>query len=200
MSYWPRMALRPHALRHAALVAAGALALHELRYRVGYGHEADAAVSAQGHGYLSWVAAVAVALALAVACAFALALVRRSGAGSPRGLARSWLGASSALAAIYGFQELLEGALVSGHPAGVAGLVGHGGWTAALFALALGGLIALAARGADQALGLAFESRPHTLPPPPFPPLAARLAAAAAPPRLSLLSLNLAGRAPPHPC
>lgn len=195
------MARGSHALRYAALVSAGALALHELRYRVGYGHEADAAVAEQGHGYLSLAALGSALLAVAAACAFALAFARnRRQAGSPRSFASSWLSASGALAGVYVIQELAEGALAGGHPDGLAGLVAHGGWSAFLFAAALGALVALALRGAHEALALVAVA-PARMPRRPRPPLGfgwppSRLAGA----RPSPLSLHLAGRAPPASC
>ena len=41
-----------------------------------------------------------------------------------------WLLAWAGLVAIYATQELLEELLASGHPGGVAGVLGHGGWWA----------------------------------------------------------------------
>jgi len=56
------------------------------------------------------------------------------------------------LAAAYCGQELIEGWLAAGHPAGVAGLVlQHGGWIGLACAPIVGGLIALAVRGATAA-------------------------------------------------
>ena len=193
------MARGSHALRYAALVSAGALALHELRYRVGYGHEAEDAVASQGHGYLSLAALGSALLAVAAACAFALAFAHaRRGAGPSRSFRRSWLSATGALAGVYVLQELAEGALAGGHPDGLAGLVGHGGWSAFLFAAALGALIAVAHRGAHETLRLASAGPALRRPRPPlafsWPP--ARLATARRPP----LSLHLAGRAPPVSC
>ena len=188
------------ALRHAALVSVGALVLHDLRYRVGYGRHVHEAVATQGHRYLSWVAGLVIALAAAAACALVVALLRsRRRPGAPRSFAQSWLGASAGLVAIYTVQELLEGELASGHPGGLGGVVGHGGWTALLFACALGALIALASRGADQALAL----RPLAS----VRPAPARAVSGARPvpgritaPRVPVLALNLAGRAPPASC
>ena len=140
-------------LRATALIAVASLGLHELRYVVGYGSHAHEAQAAQGHGYLPLVAiAAAVLLALAAAQLLrALALAWRTGAGEgarlPLGLA--WLAASLALAGVYSGQELIEGAIAPGHPGGVAALAAHGGLVAYPLALALGGLVALALRGAD---------------------------------------------------
>jgi hypothetical protein len=55
---------RAETLRTAGLLSAGALAVHQLRYRLVYGGGADRALEHQGHGYLSAVVPV-VGLALA---------------------------------------------------------------------------------------------------------------------------------------
>lgn len=202
------MAPGPDLLRRAALIAAAALALHELRYRAGYGGDAAAVAAGHGHAYLPWAAGVALALVVGVVCAFVVALVvefRRMYGPEPRaggrgGLRRSWLGHSAALALIYTAQELAEGFVAHGHPTGLEGVVGHAGWSAYLFALALGALVALALRGARAAVALAARPGRERL----LPPRAAR---AVPRPRLSLplprprvLALNLAGRAPPASC
>src|SRR5918999_483591 len=43
----------PSMFRVVALLAAGALSLHELRYLVGHGEQAGQVEAAQGHGYLA---------------------------------------------------------------------------------------------------------------------------------------------------
>lgn len=190
------MARGSHGLRLAALLSAGALTLHELRYRAGYGHEAADAAAAQGHGYLSGAAAGAVLLAVAAACLFALALARPRSAVEPRSFGASWLGATAGLACVYTLQELAEGALAHGHPAGLAGVVAHGGWWAYAFAALLGAVVALALRGARAALSL-------TAPAPPVARTSRRPQGRFSPhadvrvPRASLIAFNLAGRAPP---
>lgn len=55
---------------------------------------------------------------------------------------------------IYCGQELLEGFLAAGHPAGLAGILGHGGWIAAPVAVSVGGALAAALRLADTAVAL----------------------------------------------
>jgi hypothetical protein len=131
---------------------------------------------------------------------FGAALVRaRAGVVSeprPPGFVRLWLGASASLAAVYTIQEGLEGAFAPGHPAGVVGVFGHGGWTALLFALLLGAAIALLARIAHHAIELVARSaiRSHAGRSP------YRLRPGCRPRpgrRLDVLALHLAGRAPP---
>src|ERR1700722_16183189 len=77
------------------LFPAAAFAVHQLRYELAYGSRAGAALSAQGHGYLTslapWVA-VLVALALG---SFLARLPRAPGGPRPgrprRGVARAWV-------------------------------------------------------------------------------------------------------------
>ncbi len=100
--------------RLAALLAAGALAVHELRYALAYGEHAGREASAQGHAYLTFLMPVVVLAALFAA---AQALLRFAG-GSPNGdrrrrFTRLWLGCSLALAAAYCGQELIEGWLAA---------------------------------------------------------------------------------------
>ena len=186
--------------RTAALIAAGVLAVHELRYLAGYGDRAEAASVAHGHEYLS-VAGPLVAAVLAAACGrFAAALLnaRRTGRSEARrpGLLTAWATASSILAAAYIGQESLEALLHGGHPDGLAGVFGTGGWTALLLSLAVGALLALLLRGASAALARA--ARRKTARPPSWPlrrdwrPRPA-LVFASAP-----LARHLAGRSPPR--
>jgi hypothetical protein len=176
-------------LRAGALLAAGSLAVHELRYLAGYGGES--AVS--GHGYLAWLAPL-VALALAAACGVWLARIGRHDA--RRAPALTWLGASASLLLTYVVQETAEGLTAAGHP----GLLAHGGWLAAPIALAVGGLVALGLRGARAAdRAAAAAARPWS----PLtaravaPPVFFRLAAAPVAPRPRVLARRLAGRGPP---
>jgi len=58
-----------------------------------------------------------------------------------------------ALFALYAVQESLEGLLESGHPVGLAGVLGHGGWVAVPLALLLGLVVALLLRGRAAIVG-----------------------------------------------
>ena len=89
-----------------------------------------------------------------------------------------------------------EGALAEGHPAGVAGVVGHGGWLAIPLALAVGALVAAAARGAE-ALETLGDPRPIPALRLPAPPLVAAPGRAVAVVGGRVLARHLAGRAPP---
>jgi hypothetical protein len=156
--------------RLAALLAAGALAVHELRYALAFGEHAGREASAQGHAYLTVLMPVVVLAALFAA---AQALLRFAGGPASgdrrRRFTRLWLGCTLALAAAYCGQELLEGWVAAGHPAGVAGVLDHGGWIALACAPVVGGLVALALRGAAaaterRASAAAWQPRPAPAP------------------------------------
>jgi hypothetical protein len=140
-------------LRAVALLAAGSAAVHQLRYAIGYGHDARHELATQGHAYLAVMLPFAAALAVV-----ALASMLRGGLADPgrgprrrRSLGRTALIAFAALACVYVGQELLEGALAGAHPDGVAAVVGDDGWVALLLAAPVSGLVALGLR-ADEAL------------------------------------------------
>ena len=182
------------------LVPAAALAVHQARYTLAYGSRANAELAAQGHSYLSSVVPWTV-LAIGVAATAFLRRVARAARTGETGKpsARSTLGlwglTTVGLFAIYAVQETLEGMVVSGHPGGVAGVVGHGGWwalpAAAVAALLVVALLrfgsAIVRLAAD--LGSSFRLAPRALVLP-FP-LSARLAL------LAPLAREAAGRAPP---
>lgn len=175
-------------LRAAALLAAGSLAVHELRYAAGYGSEG--AVS--GHGYIAWLAPL-VALALAAAFGAWIGRLGRDGAHRPT---LTWFGASASLLATYVAQETLEALVAGGHPS----LMAHGGWIAAPIAIAVGGLLALMLRGARAADRVAATvARPWSpLRGVRVAPLAfLRSATAPVAPRPRVLARRLAGRGPP---
>jgi hypothetical protein len=150
------------------LVPAAAFVVHQLRYMLAYGSHANTELAAQGHSYLNslvpwFVLALGVALALFVRRA-ARALrgqdPARVSCGSGFAL---WLVTWAGLVAIYVVQESLEGLLASGHPGGIGGVLGHGGWWAvpvaavvalgvlALLRVARVVLLAAARRGARSA-------------------------------------------------
>ncbi len=128
------------------LLPAAALVVHELRYRLAYGDQAGAALSSQGHGYLDSLAPWLVLL-LGIALGTLVARAARAAAGDAvtrprRSFAALWLLASVSLVAIYSVQELVEGVFADGHPAGLAGLYGHGGWWSLAAAAVLGAVVA----------------------------------------------------------
>jgi hypothetical protein len=185
----------------AALLAVGALALHQLRYLLAYGGQASAELERQGHSYLDTAAPllVAAAVALLVVSVLVPATLRLAPV-----LARDICateraaGYAAALLLVYFTQELTEGLLAGGHPAGVAGVLGAGGWLALPLAMALGALASIA-RGwlyrAERSLAtaLARPGLPRAQRRAPAPALAP------ARPALSSLGLRfgLARRPPP---
>jgi hypothetical protein len=187
-------------LRAIALLATGSVVVHELRYAVGYGGDPGEVLAEQGHSYMLMVQSLAIVLVAIALARFCAALARaRAGVVTeqrPPGFAGLWLGASAALAAVYTVQEGLEGEFAPGHPVGIVGIFGHGGWTALLFSLLLGAAIAVLARVAHHAIELVARSAARSRP--------GRSTLTSAPPsrtpsgrRLDVLALNLAGRAPP---
>lgn len=150
------------ATRAAALLAAGAYAVHELRYAIAFGDHAPHVLEEHGHSHMSLVAPV-IGLALALGLGSwvaALARAHRDRVGEPerRPFSSAWLAAAGSLVSIYGLQETLEGLLAPGHPSGLAAVFGGGGWIAAPIALLVGAAIALLLRGARAATRHAARS------------------------------------------
>lgn len=184
-------------------MALGALAVHQLRYQVAFGEHAHEELAEQGHGYLGSVTPV---LGLVAAAALGMFLRRlvlawRSGEADEDRRVRAlalWPAVSFGLVAIFVGQELLEGLLASGHPGGLHGVFGHGGWMAVPNAIAFGGLIALAIGGARRAVRFVASRSPQRRRIGGSDPAPARLAPARVDlPRVAPLATASAGRAPP---
>jgi hypothetical protein len=183
-------------LRVTALIAAAALALHQLRYLPAGDHGGSAA----GHSYLPF-AGLAAALLLAAAGAQLVRVIARRRAGAaarelPFRLA--WPLAALALFTTFAGQELLEGMLANGRAEGLPAVFGAGGWVAVPLAVALGALVAAALAGA-RAVVRAAAARRAPLAARRAPRLGRALSRAAAPAR-GLIAAHLAGRAPPPAC
>jgi hypothetical protein len=183
-------------LRAAALFPLAAYLVHQLRYLLADGAGAGHRLAAEGHGYLSWLTLPATLLAASAAGAFAahVAVARREGIAGEASRGRTrWLTLAAALLAVYAGQELLEGLLAAGHPAGLAALLTGGGWIALPASLAVGAVLALLLRAAETLV----DRLPRTARP------TRRLAARARRPgsvdlsRNAPLALRAAGRAPP---
>jgi hypothetical protein len=134
------------------LLPVAALGVHEARYRLGFGADAAEVGAAHGHGYLDSVAPLAM---LVLALALGGFLVRLGTAARGHVTARPrraflavWVFASAGLVAIYSAQELLEGVLAPGHPAGLAGVFGSGGWWSIVAAVVFGAALATLVRDA----------------------------------------------------
>jgi hypothetical protein len=142
------------------LLAGGAFALHQLRYLIGYGDRSHGQLGAQGHAYMTLIAPL-VAVGLMLVAADFCARLMDARAARPAGrlprLRQLWAVATTGLIAAYATQEALEGAMSPGHPGGVAGVVGHGGWAALPLAVAFGLAVALLARAGQRAIELAAE-------------------------------------------
>jgi hypothetical protein len=147
------------------LLPAVALVVHELRYALAYGEQADAELAAQGHGYVDSLAPWLVLL-LGLAVGLFLVRVARAGAGRDvgrprRAFGRLWAMTSLGLYGIFVVQELLEGVFASGHPGGFAAVLGHGGWWAMVAAVALGAGVAAQLRVAEAVVELAARLAPR---------------------------------------
>ncbi len=190
-------------LRGTLLMPICVLAVHQLRYYLAYGSHASAHLAASGHAYLSTAepfALLGVALAVgALVGRLSLAWQKDAVRAPGRPLPRIWALCALTLLALYCCQELAEGMFAGGHGAGLAGIVGYGGWIALPAAAAIGGALALALRAADRLVALVAGLRSR----PPLPRAAAlpvRFTRHAAPRwRLEPLSGVSASRGPPHP-
>jgi hypothetical protein len=154
--------------RSAALIALAALAVHQLRYRLAFGSDAGRELAHDGHAYLAQALPVLIGFALAALAAGVLRAALRRDAGSGP-LARSFAARVSLYAltilAVFSTQELLEGALFAGHPAGAAAVLAAGGWLALPLAILVGALAALLDRGL-VALESLLAIRPGAVPRP----------------------------------
>lgn len=136
--------------RTAALVALGALAVHQLRYLAAYGAGAGHELSRQGHGYLTQALPVVVALAVAALAACVLRAALSGAEGDEPSARRRALPYALAIAVVFASQETIEGALFTGHAAGLAAVFAGGGWLALPLALLCGWACALLDRGVQR--------------------------------------------------
>jgi hypothetical protein len=144
-----------HRVRLASILAAGAFALHQLRYLA-----APEGLSQQGHRYMSdLLPAIAV---LVLAGLLATLLRGTEGATSTRApLPRRIAVFAGALLAIYFAQESFEDLLAAGQ-LDPGALLTNGGWISAPLAVAIGSLSALLARaleGVEGAIAIVHTRR-----------------------------------------
>jgi hypothetical protein len=136
--------------RGLLLLPLAAFVVHQLRYRIAYGSHASAQLAAQGHSYLDSFAPWLVLLLCLATGGFLARVAQALATGRPtehrRSFAAVWVASSCLLTAIYAVQEFLEGLVAAGHPAGLTGIVGHGGWWAGVVAIGAGAVIALLLR------------------------------------------------------
>ncbi len=190
--------------RGFALAPAAAILVHQLRYLLAYGGGADQALSEQGHSYLSSLTPWVVFLCAAALGAFLGRLARawRLGEAEDHPTASPlvvWVVAAAGLVALYTGQELLEGLLASGHPPGLIGVFGDGGWWAIPAALFVGGLLTLALRGARVAIRFVATLRAKTAVPARRTQSGSRTPAGLFLAPLQPMAAAAPGRAPPLP-
>jgi hypothetical protein len=141
----------------AALVPAAALAVHQLRYLLAFGGSAGTALAREGHSYLHSLVPWIMAL-IGVAVGGFLLSVGRALAGQTSArrytisITALWAICLACLLAMYVSQEFLEGLFAVGHPAGVAGIFGYGGWWAVPAAVCVGLVLATVLHGARWVL------------------------------------------------
>jgi hypothetical protein len=181
------------------LVPAAAFVVHQLRYTLAYGSRANAELAAQGHSYLSslvpwFVLALGLALALFIRRAARTLRGRETGRVPRRSGLALWAGTWGGLAAIYAVQESLEGLLASGHPGGIGGVFGHGGW----WALPVAAVVALGVLALLRVARVVLLAAGRRAPRPASAPLSPlRVPAGVAAAVVAPLARAAAGRAPP---
>ncbi len=178
------------------MIALGAFAVHQLRYLAAYGGDAGAALGAQGHAYLAALLPPLVIVATSAVLGTLVAAVLAAPRLEPRRRAAGWGFCSVALLTVFGTQELAEGLLAAGHPAGVAGVLRNGGWIAAPLALAVGRAISFLLGGletVEQRLARTLRRRSGRAP----GMLRPRLSTTFTPLACGALPFGLAGRPPP---
>jgi hypothetical protein len=141
---------------------AAALAVHQLRYLLAYGAQARGELAEQGHAYLASLAPWIVLLLCVGFGRFVARVARALATGRAeddrrRSFAAVWSLSACGLVGIYATQEFLEGLFATGHPSGVAGIFGDGGWWAVVAAVAVGAAVALLLRGASGVVAFAAE-------------------------------------------
>jgi hypothetical protein len=189
-------------LGRAALLPVAALAVHQLRFMLAFGGHAGAALAQQGHSYLhSWVPWVVLLIGVAVG-GFLWGLGKAlAGQRTPSrytlSLVALWVVCAGCLIAIYVVQEFLEGLVATGHPTGLAGIFGYGGWWSVPAAIGVGLVLAALFHGARWVLDEVAERRLQELDGLVRRPPSRRRPRDAWLPRVSPLAEGWSGRGPP---
>ncbi len=185
-----------------ALMPAAAFAVHQLRYWLAFGARAGLELREQGHSYLH-SAVPWIVLLVAIALGSFLCALGRAWGGR-RSLSRYtvsfvalWLICSACLVVIYVSQEFLEGLFATGHPGGLAGIFGSGGWWSIPAALAVGLVLAAVFHGARWVLREVARRHTRRATSPARRPLAAAPPRAVRVPALTPLADGWSGRGPP---
>lgn len=191
-----QMTTRRFAWVAGGLLPAAALAVHELRYRLAFGEQAGPVLSEHGHGYLAALAPLVALLCAIGGARLLLGVARRlPDATGSAGFARMWSACAVVLFAVYGGQELLEGALSAGRPGGLDAVFAAGGWMSVPLCVVVGLGLASVLRLARAAASRG--SSPRLTPAAPQPASPAAKPSAVLTPRACQLARRLAGRAPP---
>ncbi|MGH2906715.1 MAG: hypothetical protein ACRDKI_08080 [Solirubrobacterales bacterium] len=188
------MSWRTRAFTVFALLCAGELAVHDLRYWIGIG----AGPGSTGvHAYLAIGDAVVGMLLLAAITLFGRRLYRaltgRYADAIPNsGFFSIWAAFTAILTTTFVLQESFEG-IAAGAGTGSAPLIAQNGWIAPLLAAIVAALIALVVRAGEQLVRLAGDRTRRR-----WAALVEFSGRVAPLPRLrSVIARNLAGRAPP---
>ncbi len=155
-------------MRGAMLLPLCALVVHQLRFYLAFGRDAPMWLAREGHAYMSTAEPIALLIAALAVGGFVGRLARawqnggEPATGRRRGrLLRVWALCAVVLFAFYCGQEMIEGALATGHPAGLAGILGHGGWLAAPLAMLVAAALAATLRVAGSLVALFSRTRRH---------------------------------------
>jgi hypothetical protein len=178
----------------AVYVVLGAWAVHALRYAL-----APAGMGRLTHGYLQAAPPVLAGLfAIALARLCAAVVDRRASRGRALSWQARWALGALGFAALFAAQENVELIAATGHAAGPAALLAHGGWIVLPLVVVAAGLLAALLRVTEVALArlrAAFarpsvRARADARARVPIPRTVRR-------PRAAELARHLAGRAPP---
>jgi hypothetical protein len=186
-----------------ALMPPAAFAVHQLRYWFAFHGQMGLELQRQGHAYLHSLVPWIVLLIALVVGAFLRALGHALGGrcSIPRytlSFVVLWLVCATCLLALYVSQELLEGTFVTGHPAGLVGVFGYGGWWAIPAALGVGLVVAVSFHGARWVLRETARRRARRVPAPARAAAVARTPRDVWLPRLAALAGGCSGRSPPR--
>jgi hypothetical protein len=138
-------------VRQVALLALGALAVHQARYGLALAAGAHEAGGGHRHAYLELLApALAFATCAAVAVSLLAAAVRRRLPRSALGVTERAALYAAALVAVYVVQEFSE-SLLAGNIGALASAFGTGSWLVVPLGMAFGAAVALVGRLLDRA-------------------------------------------------
>ena len=185
-----------------ALLPPAAFAVHQLRYLLAYGGGTTLELERTGHNYLHSAVPWIVMLLALVAGQFLRALGRAAARQTslPRytlSLTGMWLVCTTVLVAVFATQEFLEGMFITGHPAGLVGIFGYGGWWAVPAAACVGLVLAAWFHGARWVVRQVARRFASAFPRPRRARLSFSFPAAATPTSAAPLARGWSQRGPP---